>query len=335
VDLRSIQLNDGLSDQVIRAIQLRIERGEQSMLFLNRRGFAPVLYCPGCGWISPCKRCSSNMVVHLYQKTLHCHHCGTVEPIPSSCPECGELDLRPIGMGTQRLETNLSKLFPQARILRIDRDNTQGKNIFNQIFNRIAMGDVDIILGTQMLTKGHDFPKLTLVIILNADSMLFSSDFRAQERLFTQLMQVSGRSGRAHLAGEVLIQTSFPAHPIFRAVQSQDFSTFAHTLLSERKNLGFPPYTFLAVLKAEASELAIALRFLKEVQDMAKSSHSKVTIFDPVPTFMYRRKNREYAQLLMQANQRTDLHRLLSRLLRQLPRHKEVKWHIDIDPVEV
>ena len=335
IDTRHFKLNEGLSEPVINALNQGIQTGEQSMLFLNRRGFAPVLYCPGCGWISPCKRCSAKMVVHLRHKILRCHHCGAFKPIPALCPDCGDPDLRPVGIGTQRLEESLVEFFPQAKVLRIDRDNTQGKNSLMNMFNRIAKGEIDIILGTQMLAKGHDFSNLTLVIILNVDSALFSADFRAHERLFSQLMQVAGRSGRGHLPGQVIIQTGFPDHPIFKALQSQDFTKFASVMLAERKTLNFPPFTHHAILRAEAAHVEIALTFLNHVKNLCPADSENLTVFDPVPAFMYRQNGMERAQLLIQSAHRNQLHQFLTKLLPQLPRRNDLRWHIDIDPVEV
>ncbi|MDE3020222.1 MAG: primosomal protein N' [Pseudomonadota bacterium] len=335
IDIRPFKLLNGLSDPVITALKQGLTAGEQSMVFLNRRGFAPVLYCPSCGWISPCKRCSAKMVVHLNQKTLQCHHCGSVKPIPEYCPECGDPDLRPVGIGTQRLENTLANLLPQARILRIDRDNTQGKNTLANMLHKTASGEIDILIGTQMLAKGHDFPNLTLVVILNVDSALFSADFRSQERLFSQLLQVAGRTGRAHLPGRVLIQTQFPEHSIFKALQRQDFTAFAKTMLDERKALNFPPYTHFAILRAEASKLEDAIAFLNQARNKIHPLTANIIIFDPVPALMYRQNGMERAQLLFQATNRSELHQFLSSLLPQLTRRSDMRWHIDIDPIEV
>ena len=232
VDTRLQKLQDGLSAELIAAVGARLQRGEQSLLFLNLRGYAPVLACPACGWISHCRRCAANLVLHLADRRLRCHHCGLEMAIPHACPDCGNLDLQPFGRGTQRLEAKLSELFPAARILRIDRDSADSPKKWQALLAAIHAGEADILVGTQMLAKGHDFPKLTLVGVACADAALFAADFRAPERLFAQIMQVGGRSGRHALAGEVLIQTEYPDHPLYRALVEHDYAAFANAQLA-------------------------------------------------------------------------------------------------------
>ena len=252
VDTRREKLQDGMSAALLAAMSERLRRGEQSLIFLNRRGYAPVLACPACGWISGCRRCAANLVVHLADQRLRCHHCGLEAGIPRACPDCGNLDIHPFGRGTQRLEATLGERFPAARILRIDRDSASTPTKWAALLGAIHAGEADILVGTQMLAKGHDFPKLTLVGVAGADAALFAADFRAPERLFAQLMQVGGRSGRAALAGEVLIQTEYPDHPLYRALVRHDYAAFAAAQLAEREQAGFPPYVFQALLRAEA-----------------------------------------------------------------------------------
>jgi primosomal protein N' (replication factor Y) len=336
VDTRKRKLQDGLSQELIAAVSERLQRGEQSLIFLNRRGYAPVLACPACGWISRCRRCAANLVLHLADRRLRCHHCGLEAAIPRQCPDCGNLDLQPFGRGTQRLEERLATLFPAARILRIDRDSASSPRKWQALLATIQANAADIIVGTQMLAKGHDFPQLTLVGVVGADAALFAADFRAPERLFAQLLQVGGRSGRHALPGEALIQTEYPDHPLYRALLAHDYAAFARAQLEERAAAGFPPFSHQALLRAEARELATALAFLKDAVARAPS-FAPVTLYDPVPMRLYRVKNRERAQLLIESKSRSALHAFLNAWLptfyaQKLPR--DLRWHIDVDPLE-
>ena len=335
LDLRREKLLEGFSAPLITAIKQRIKHGEQSLLFINRRGFAPVLLCGECGWLSGCPRCSSRLVVHLKEKKLRCHHCGHEERIPQQCPSCGNLDLAPVGQGTQRLEAALEKLFPEARILRVDRDSTRRKNALSEMLEKVHALEIDILVGTQMLAKGHDFPKLTLVGVLNADGGLYSADFRASEHLFAQLLQVAGRAGRAADHGEVLIQTAFPEHPLFAALQQGDYAQFAHTVLAERKQAGQPPYSFQAMLRAEAATLEPALRFLCNAAALAPAPKN-IQVYDPVPALMARLAGNERAQLLIEAHSRGALQKFLCAWMEALQAHKtrNVRWALDVDPIE-
>ena len=337
IDTRRLYLQDGLSPQVIAALQQRLDRGEQSLVFINRRGYAPVLFCGDCGWSAACLRCSARMVVHLRERRLRCHHCGAEQIIPVACPDCGNQDIKPLGQGTQRLETALAEALPGARILRIDRDTTRRKDAWSDIYAKVHRGEADILVGTQMLAKGHDFPALSLVCVLNADSGLFSSDYRAAERLFSMLVQVSGRAGRGRLAGEVLIQTQFPDHPLYLAVARHDFDGYARTLLAEREYAGFPPYIYQAVLRAEASELPMALAFLQRAAGLALDLGAPVSVFDPVAASMQRLAGKERAQLLVQHGNRTQLQAFLSCWVEQLRGlgERNVRWALDVDPLDV
>ncbi|MBV8679174.1 MAG: primosomal protein N', partial [Aquitalea sp.] len=256
VDTRRAKLSEGLSDPLIKALATRLERREMSLVFINRRGFSPVLACTDCGWTSGCPRCSTRLVLHLMERKLRCHHCGWEEPVPHACPDCGAPDIKPLGEGTQRLESALGRMFPTARILRIDRDTTQRKQAWDEIYRRVHAGEVDMLVGTQMLAKGHDFGTLSLVTVLNADGGLYSADYRASERLFAQLTQVAGRAGRADAPGEVLVQTQWPDHPLYQALVAHDFDGFAASLLQERRMAAFPPAVYQALLRADATELA-------------------------------------------------------------------------------
>ncbi len=338
VDIRREKLQDGMSEHLLRAIAARLERGEQSLVFLNRRGYAPVLACPACGWVSRCPGCAANMVVHLADKRLRCHHCGHEERIPIACPTCGNQDIHPFGRGTQRLEEALVARFPQARILRVDRDSAKSQSRWHGVLEAIHKGEADILVGTQMLAKGHDFPLLTLVGVLNADAALFAADFRAPERLFAQLMQVGGRSGRAALPGEVLVQTQYPDHPLYRALAAHDFAAFAAAQLAERERAGFPPFTHQALLRAEAPELKQALAFLQTAKELGDAlSPAEVARYDAVPMRLHRLAHLERAQLLVETRSRPALQSFLAQWLaaiRELKTQKALRWHIDVDPLE-
>jgi len=335
IDLKREKLMEGFSAPLITAIKQRIKRGEQSLLFINRRGFAPVLLCGECGWLSGCPRCSSRLVVHLKEQRLRCHHCGHEERLPHHCPSCGNVDLAPVGQGTQRLEAALQRLFPEARILRVDRDSTRRKNSLADMLEKIHAEEVDILVGTQMLAKGHDFPKLTLVGVLNADGGLYSADFRAAEHLFAQLLQVAGRAGRAADSGEVLVQTAFPDHPLFAALQHGDYAQFAQTALAEREQAGLPPFLFQAMLRAEAATLDSALKFLRAAAALAPIAET-IQVYDPVPALMPRLAGKERAQLLIEARTRSTLQKFLGTWMAGLEAHKtrNVRWALDVDPLD-
>ena len=337
IDVSRGEQHDGLSPILIAAMRERLARGEQSLLFINRRGYSPVLLCNACHWIAPCLRCSSRLVVHLRQGRLRCHHCGHEQKIVRQCPSCGNADLHPTGHGTQRLEETLAKLFPEASIARVDRDSTRRKNALTDILAAVHADEVDILVGTQMLAKGHDFPNLTLVGVIDTDSALFSPDFRAAERLFAQLMQVSGRAGRADKAGEVLIQTTFPDHNLFNALREQDYTAYAQALLQERELTQFPPYAYMALLRAEANDYALVQRFLQQAADSARALTEDVMVYDPLRPQMERLKGMERGRLLLQSNSRQSLQLLLRNWVSQLrssPLGAKVRWAVDVDPLE-
>ncbi|MDR0672700.1 MAG: primosomal protein N' [Zoogloeaceae bacterium] len=337
-DTRRQKLTDGLGEPLLEALRQRIAAKEQSLVFLNRRGFAPVLACPSCGWVSRCPRCAANRVLHLADRRLRCHHCGLESRIPSACPTCGNLDLHPFGRGTQRLETRLSELFPAARILRVDRDSAKSRKHWEAMLDEIQSGAADILVGTQMLAKGHDFPRLTLVGTIGTDAALFAADWRAPERLFAQLMQVAGRAGRADLPGEVIIQSEYPDHPLYRALIAQDYPGYAETLLAERRAAGFPPYAHQAILRAEARDMATALAFLREAATRpCVADYPDVVLYDPVPMRLSRLINQERAQLLLESASRPRLQAFLPlwrAALEPLPRKQHLRWHLEVDPVD-
>ncbi|HRE86838.1 MAG TPA: primosomal protein N' [Accumulibacter sp.] len=338
IDTRLDKPQDGLSSALLRAIEERLARGEQSLLFLNRRGYAPVLACAACGWTSHCHRCAANLVLHLADRRLRCHHCGFEARLPKACPTCGNQDLSAFGRGTQRLEAVLAARFPEARVLRVDRDAASSRKQWEALVARIYSGDADILVGTQMLAKGHDFPKLTLVGAIAPDAALFAADWRAPERLFAQLMQVAGRAGRAEHPGEFLIQTQFPEHPLYTALVGHDFPGFAAELLDERQQAGFPPYAHQAMLRAEAPLMADALGFLKSARHCpAVEGQHAVTFYDPVPMRLARRASFERGQLLVESPARRALQGFLADWLPQLEAIKapsRLRWHLEVDPLE-
>ncbi len=339
IDTRRIKLDEGLSPALHAAIAQRLERGEQSLVFLNRRGYAPVLSCPSCGWVSRCPHCSANLVVHLADRRLRCHHCGCDGPIPHACPSCGDQDIQPFGRGTQRIEARLAELFPQARVLRVDRDAARTRSQWEKLLDTIAAGDADLLVGTQMMAKGHDFPRLTLVGVVGADASLHAADFRAPERLFQQLMQVGGRAGRGELPGEVLIQTEYPMHPLYLHLARHDFDAFARMALQERRAAGFPPFTHQAMLRADAPALEDAVEFLRHARRLAEERAPEgLRLYDPVPMRMTRLARRERAQLLVESDQRAPLQAFLADWVAVLYRQRtarELRWQLDVDPLEV
>ena len=326
-----------LSNIITEAIKSRIDRQEQVLIFINRRGYAPVLVCSNCGGAPNCERCSTRLVVHLKTKRLKCHHCGYEKNIPMQCTDCGNTDLHPIGLGTQKIEESLNQLFPNANILRVDRDTTRTKDALDQLYRRMNNREIDILVGTQMLAKGHDFAHLSLVVVIDADNALYSSDFRAPERLFSQLMQVAGRAGRAEIKGEVLIQTAFPNHPVYVALKANDFSDFAESLLEERKQMKLSPFSFNALLQIEAKSLNHSVAFSNMALEKANTYKSSVNLYGPVRPVMERLKGFERHQLFLQANTRIELQNLLKPWIKDLREHplsNRVKWSIDVDPIE-
>ncbi|MBW8369690.1 MAG: primosomal protein N' [Thiobacillus sp.] len=333
VDLKHIPVDNGLTRPAITALTETLARGEQGLVFLNRRGYAPALYCPSCAWVSPCPRCSARLVLHRTSHRLKCHHCGFETRIPPECPSCGNPDLKALGQGTQRLEETLTALLPAARIRRIDRD-TMRPRAWAELGEAVHGGEIDILVGTQMLAKGHDFPNMTLALILDTDGALYSPDFRATERLFAQLMQVAGRAGRPDKPGRVLIQTAFPGHPLFRYLQRHDYPGYARELLAERKQLELPPFTRQVLLRAEATTMDAALAFLKHAAQLAPDD-ANVSVFGATPAPMARVANLERAQLLIQSAQRQALQAFVRDWRPQLDTIKPrvARWSLDVDPL--
>lgn len=342
VDIRRLPLDNGLSDIIKQKLQTNFANGGLSMVYLNRRGFAPALFCAACGHTFGCPNCSAKMVLHQHAGQLRCHHCDFHQRIPHCCPECGNQDLTAVGQGTQRIEENLQYLLPKARILRVDRDSTAHRQDWSDIYSKIINRQVDVLIGTQMLAKGHDFPQLNLVVVLNADNSLYSADFRAPERLFAELMQVSGRAGRAECSGEVWVQTRQPEHKVYQALATQNYITFATAELAERQELGMPPFSYMAAIRADARTMREAQELLRQALQgigQQQSLPPSVSIFGPVPMLMARLAGYERAQVFLESHNRRELHHSItiwqSWLLHLEKTCPHTRWLIDVDPLEM
>ena len=334
IDARTAS-SSGIAPAIEQAIADTLARGEQTLVFLNRRGYAAVVTCDACGWLSHCPHCAAHAVFHKSDRALHCHHCGWSNPVPRACPTCGNSALRGVGRGTQRIEEWLSERWPNARIARVDRDTARRRHAASEAIDAVHRGDVDILVGTQMIAKGHDFRAIGLVVVLNADGQLMAQDFRASERLFATLVQVIGRAGRSGRPSRALLQTRFLTHPLFAAVAGLDYAAFADALMSERERAGMPPCSHQALLTAEARRLDDALAFLRTAAEHA-GAPPEVRIFDPVPMALARRAGIERAQLLIEAAQRPPLQQFLRVWLAELRRSKtRVRWGIEVDPAEI
>jgi primosomal protein N' (replication factor Y) len=339
LDVRRQTLDSGLSQTLIEEIAHALSRGEQVLLFLNRRGYAPALLCHECGWVAACARCDALLTVHRRERRLRCHHCAAEQPLPAQCPACGGLDLQAAGQGTERLEQTLQERFPGRRVLRIDRDTTRRKHAFRDLLDQVHTGDADILVGTQMLAKGHHFPMVTLVGIVDADRGLFSADFRALERMAQLILQVAGRAGRAEKRGQVLIQTHHPEHPLLSPLITEGYAHFAEAALRERTQAGLPPDTSLALIRAEASGSELPRLFLEEAAAVGREMLPQgLHLFGPVPAPMERRAGRYRAQLLVQAARRSDLQRFLQAWVPRLDlveKARRVRWSLDVDPMDL
>jgi len=341
--IKTIQVNDKtkleVSKQVIDAIQNRIDKQEQTIVFINRRGYSPVLICSSCGWVAECERCSSRLVVHLQKKRLKCHHCGFDQKITNACIDCGNTDLFPLGTGTQKIEDVLKYHFSKAKIERVDRDTTHSKKSIENLYLKMNNRQIDIVIGTQMLAKGHDFPYVTLVVVLDADNALYSPDFRASERLFSQLMQVSGRAGRGKIKGEVLIQSVFPNHNLFDSLKAHDFNLFSNQLLRERESMGLSPFSYNALLMVQSKNLKIAKQFIFDVSGWVKdASLDTVEVLGPSRPTLEKLRGFERFQLYIQASSRQELHKMLKPWISQIRQHplvNRVKWSVDVDPTDL
>lgn len=336
IDVRGLKLNGGLSDTLCRAIEQRLDRGEQSLLFLNRRGFAPVVLCHECGSIAACTRCDANYVWHKGRGLLICHHCGGQKRLKQLAACCEAPAQVPLGLGTEQIEESLNTLFPGRRIARVDRDSMRRRGIMEETFEAVRAGDVDILIGTQMLSKGHDFANVTLVGIVDADSQLFSTDFRAEERLAQTIVQVAGRAGRAAIPGEVLIQTHHPHHELLQILISDGYDRFAERALAERQVAELPPFVPMALIRAEAPSAQAPLKFLRELRASAALPESAgLDILGPIPAAMEKKAGRYRAQLMLTASSRKRLAASVKALIvasETTPAARSVRWSIDIDP---
>lgn len=332
-----LKLDNGFSPQALQLLKQNFEAGGMSLVYLNRRGFAPALFCGDCGHTFGCPNCSAKMVLHQRARQLRCHHCDHREPIPYKCPDCGNQDLTAVGHGTQRVEETLRAFLPKATVVRVDRDSTAHKNDWADLYRCIDDNEIDILVGTQMLAKGHDFARLNLVIVLNADGSLYSADFRAPERLFAELIQVSGRAGRADKPGKVLIQTQLPEHPVFAAVKVQDYAVFAENELNERQMFAMPPFGFQTAVRADAPRVADAMEFLNVAKEtLAPLLPESVSQFGAAPMLMVRLAERERAQIFLESTSRQDLHRAVSLWVQVLQQNRDgkIRWSVDVDVQE-
>ncbi|MGH8303851.1 MAG: primosomal protein N' [Steroidobacteraceae bacterium] len=351
IDLRSSAVRAGISTPAVQAIGRHLEAGGQVLVFLNRRGYAPTLLCTACGWIAPCRECDARLTVHLGAARLRCHHCGADTVLPERCPQCG-FAVKAVGQGTERIEETLAELFPGVACIRLDRDVVRRRGDMEEAMRRMASGEARILVGTQMVTKGHDFPNVTLVVVLNADQGFFSTDFRAPERLAQTIVQVAGRAGRGDKAGEVLIQTEFPDHPLLLSLLSAGYEGFARAALTERSQAAWPPFSRLAAVRDSAKTAEAALQFLTEARAAAEdlragrnagTSGSRaqwraIRLLGPAPAAMAKRAGRYHAQLLVESGERTALQRFLDAwlpILESLPGARRVRWDLDVDPIEI
>ncbi len=337
VDLRHHAARDGLAQPVLAAIERHLADRGQVLVYLNRRGYAPTLYCTVCGWIAPCPACDARLTVHLKKARLVCHHCGADEPMPFGCPKCGG-EVRPVGQGTERVAEALTEMFPHAPLVRVDRDVIRRRGDIEKALARVASGEARILLGTQMLTKGHDYPDVTLVAVLNADQGLFGADFRASERLAQQIVQVAGRAGRGDRPGEVMIQSAFPENPLLASLVTEGYEGFALRALAERRAAGLPPYSRLALLRADSPGRGEVFDFLSRAAATREGLSGDVQLLGPAPAAMERRAGRYRAQLLVESPTRPALQSFLDRWLprvESLPQPRRLRWSTDVDPIEV
>lgn len=339
LDMRNQKLQDGIAENMLKAMEKHLAQNGQILVFLNRRGFAPVLICHKCSWTAGCQFCDAKMTLHQQQKQLHCHHCGIIKRQPHKCPECEGTELIALGTGTERIEMSLAKYFPDTKIVRIDRDTTRKKDSIQQMLDDIQQNNYQILIGTQMLAKGHHFPHVTMAAILNVDNSLFSADFRASEHLAQLIVQVAGRAGRAEKSGEVYLQTHNPQHPLLRRLLTEGYSGFVKEQLAERKLSTLPPFAHLALIRAESKQQDAAMGFLRLLrQQTASLSPKNVSVFGPVPAVMERKSGHFRAQVLFQSINRNELHQTISAVLDYLNTNKlpgNIKWHLDIDPQDL
>lgn len=351
IDLRTSAVRAGISTRAVQAMERHLEAGGQVLVFLNRRGYAPTLLCTACGWFAPCRDCDARLTVHLGAGRLRCHHCGADTALPERCPQCG-FAVKAVGQGTERIEETLAALFPGIACIRLDRDVVRRRGDMEEAMRRMTSGEARILIGTQMVTKGHDFPNVTLVVVLNADQGFFSTDFRAPERLAQTIVQVAGRAGRGEKPGEVLIQTEFPDHPLLLSLLADGYDGFARAALAERSQASWPPFSRLAAVRDSAQTAEAALAFLTEARRTAEDLRSDrsgsgsgsratgraIRLLGPAPAAMAKRAGRHHAQLLVESTDRAALHRFLEAwlpVIESLPSARRVRWALDVDPIEL
>ncbi len=339
IDMRRQKIIDGLSEELIHVIEKHLANEEQILIFINRRGYAPVYICPSCGLVVDCKQCSARMVLHRETQKLHCHHCNNAIPIPQKCDHCAQTPLIPLGFGTERIEENLNKLFPNTVALRVDQDSTRNKNALENMLEKIHLGDVKILVGTQMLAKGHHFPDVTLVAIINIDNSLYNSDFRASEHLAQLITQVSGRAGREEKPGEVYLQTFSPKNPMLLHLLAKGYKDFTDFNLEERKKAFLPPFSYTALIRAENKNKSKTLHFLQELRSQCEIiSENKVKVLGPIFAAVEKKAGFYRAQLMLQSKKRSLLHDLLNKIIPQIESQKKfgkMKWSVDVDPIDV
>ena len=336
IDLREHAVRQGISTPAVEAMQRHLADDGQVLVFINRRGYSPTLACTACGWVAPCRDCDARLTVHLGASRLRCHHCGADAPLPANCPQCGYA-VKHVGQGTERVEETLTNLFPDMPIVRLDRDVVRKRGDMEAVVSRIASGEARILVGTQMVTKGHDFPSVTLVVVLNADQGLFSTDFRAPERVAQTIIQVAGRAGRGTKPGEVLIQTEYPDHPLLQSLLNEGYDGFATAALAERAAAHWPPFAHVVALRASATELAPAVEFLRLARQLAGRVRD-LKLLGPAPAAMTKRASRYHAQLLVEATERAPLHRMLTDWLprvEELKTPRDLRWSLDVDPLDL
>lgn len=338
IDVRNQKLIEGFSSQVLEKMEEHLKNKGQVLIFLNRRGFAPALVCHRCGWVANCSHCDAKLTYHSQLERLVCHHCASFHHLFNQCHVCRGSELLLLGFGTQRIEKMLRQYFPAIPIVRIDRDTTQKKGSIEALVSSVHLGGSQILIGTQMLAKGHHFPDVTMVVIIDIDNALHSSDFRASERLGQIIVQVSGRAGRSNRAGEVYLQTHHPEHPLLFQLLKSGYGPFAEHLLNERKSAMLPPYSHLALLRAEAKNAELPTQFLEEIKNILLAETSMVNLYGPIPALMEKKAGKFRAQLLLQSKKRSALQRILPVLIceaEKLPLARKVRWSLDVDPVEV
>jgi len=331
-------MQGAVSQTLISSIEKELSAKKQVMLFLNRRGYSPTLMCHQCGWIADCERCNMHMTYHKQRNMLSCHHCDKQYPLQATCPDCGAEQLLEIGHGTERLTETLAECFPDARILRIDRDSTRRKGSMETMINTINAGEADILVGTQMLAKGHHFPNLSLVGIIDTDGGLCSTDFRASERMAQLFVQVSGRAGREKTRGTVMVQTHFPDHPLLNSLINEGYRDFARALLRERQKTNLPPFSYLALLRSEGHRLELQRNFLQKAENLLKDDSGQLQIYGPIPAPIEKRAGKTRMQLLVLSNSRAVLKRTMQSwviAIENLPEGRKVRWSLDIDPQDM